>query len=387
MTSYFSINAMQAFDNACYDNKETAVPTPKSSEAARLAVIRGAPPNATAQHVSDTLSWLGLNVEQMMPSEGLLEGGVAVVLFASEDDVRTCLALDATEGLAIFDSCGWRWPLSCERAYSQNNRKAEEAKGNYKLNAWTSPYEPEGMSNCIPPWPPASNATTPFQTWLGSPLDHSNLCEPLNLSLLGGLQQHISGDQFKLPDAQIQDNASDATDRSTRTPDSKQETLDQDSVMGSPGNARGRGRWKSPGYGPNLAERYRCKDVPVTTMMIRNIPCRFRQAELMSIIDGMGFEKTYDFFYLPMDSRKNANLGYAFVNFENAEVAEQCRASLDKYTFKTTNSSKACMVKAADIQGIFNLKHYRKSILNPTSFHKPFYKVPEGFQWSMIDEN
>jgi hypothetical protein len=314
----------------------------------------------------------------MMPSDGPLDSGVAVVLFASENDRHTCFALSDTKNLGVYDACGWRWPLTCEPAYGQDSHQTPPAPDQNDIFNVTDTYTDDGLINCIPPWPPVSN------TWG----DTSNMTEPLSLNLFGGLQQHVQGDRFKMGDGQIQDNASDATDRSTRTPDSKQEMLDHDSVTGSPA-ARGRGRWKSVGWGPNLAERYGNKeDLPATTMMIRNIPCRFRQQELMSIIDGMGFERSYDFFYLPMDSRKNANLGYAFINFEKPEVAARCQGMLDKYMFKSTNSSKACIVKAADIQGIFNnLKHYRKSILNPSSVHKPFYILPKGFQWSMLEEH
>eukprot|EP00746_Dinoflagellata_sp_MGD_P139931 gnl/MRDRNA2_/MRDRNA2_73275_c0_seq1.p1 gnl/MRDRNA2_/MRDRNA2_73275_c0~~gnl/MRDRNA2_/MRDRNA2_73275_c0_seq1.p1 ORF type:complete len:415 (+),score=64.22 gnl/MRDRNA2_/MRDRNA2_73275_c0_seq1:67-1311(+) len=358
MASYFASDASLAFE-------EARAPPSKLSQAGRLAVIRGAPPHATARHIADSLAWLGLNTEQMMPSEGPLEGGVAVVLFASEDDMQACLELDAADGLAIFDSCGWRWPLSCERAYHKNTKTTENEKDKYKFTPWTSAYETGGL---LPPWSPASMCN-----WLGTPLGHSDLCEPLNLSLLGGLQQHLPGDQFKLPEAQIQDNASDATDRSTRTPDSKQETLDQDSITGSPGNTRGRGRWKSPGYGPNLAERYRSKDVPITTMMIRNIPCRFRQAELMSIIDGMGFGNTYDFFYLPMDSRKNANLGYAFINFWDVQSAEYCASAFKGVQLAPYRSPKTCRVTPASIQGLANLRKHFKATTVSRNGREPMF--------------
>lgn len=378
MASYFCHDALPSLEVASQSEHKARDTSLKSLMASRLVVIRGAPPHTTAQHIADALAWCGVSVEQMMPAEGLLEGGVAVVLLPSELEMQTCLSLNSTEGLGVYDACGWRWPLSCEPAYSQESQPAQEAGARIRTNT----YQAHDLTEVIPPWPLTSNGC-----WSGAPSDRR---EPVSLTLFGGLQQDVQGDNhFKLPDSLIQDNASDATDRSTRTPDSKQETLDHESLTGSPGNSRGRGRWKSNSWGPNLAERYGSKDsLPVTTMMIRNIPCRFRQVELMSIIDEMGFEKTYDFFYLPMDSRKNANLGYAFINFESQEVALACQASLDQYMFKTTNSSKACIVKPADIQGIYNnLKHYRKSILNPTSIHKPYYTVPEGFQWSMLDEN
>jgi hypothetical protein len=383
LASYFCHDTLLGFDVSSRGEHESQAIPPKSSRAECIGVIRGAPQQATAGLVADALSWCGVSVEQMMPSEGPLDGGVAVVLFSTENDMQTCFALSVSKGLCIYDACGCRWPLSCEPASGLTAQQAPVKKGIYNM---TDGYKEASLSNCIPawspPWPRASNL------WDEPHYVH----EPQSLSLFAGLQQHVPGDQLKLPDAQmlqrsVSDNGSDATDNSTRTPDSKQEILDNDSLTGSPSTRRG-GRWKSAGWGTNLAERYGCKDdAAPTTMMIRNVPCRFRQQELLNIIDGMGFERTYDFFYLPMDSRKNANLGYAFINFREPEAAARCQASLDKYMFKTTNSSKACIVKAADIQGIYNnLKHYRKSILNPSSVQKPFYVLPKGFHWSMLDD-
>merc|ERR1719440_891035 len=50
-----------------------------------------------------------------------------------------------------------------------------------------------------------------------------------------------------------------------------------------------------------------------TSVMIRNIPCRYTQQELIDEIEMLGF--VIDFLYLPPARRATGNLGYAFVNF------------------------------------------------------------------------
>merc|ERR1712209_24660 len=40
---------------------------------------------------------------------------------------------------------------------------------------------------------------------------------------------------------------------------------------------------------------------PITTMMLKNIPCRKGHEEVMNHIDQKGFTNKYDFFYLPKD--------------------------------------------------------------------------------------
>ena len=85
----------------------------------------------------------------------------------------------------------------------------------------------------------------------------------------------------------------------------------------------------------NLAEKDKG---PITTLMIRNIPNRYSQKQLVMELESVGFrrndgqsehkqlneselkiegerEMRFDFVYLPMDMSTDANVGYAFVNF------------------------------------------------------------------------
>lgn len=101
---------------------------------------------------------------------------------------------------------------------------------------------------------------------------------------------------------------------------------------------------------------------PITTLMIRNIPNRYSQRDLIEEIDELGFGGTYDFLYLPMDKGTLSNVGYAFVNFVDASWGERGMDAFKSYRFKRyrKQSGKIATVSVAHIQGLENnLKHYQ----------------------------
>merc|ERR1711904_185985 len=58
-----------------------------------------------------------------------------------------------------------------------------------------------------------------------------------------------------------------------------------------------------------------------TTIMLRNLPNDYTRDMLLELLDLEGFIGGYDFLYLPMDFKKQSNLGYAFVNLLTHEDA------------------------------------------------------------------
>eukprot|EP00434_Breviolum_minutum_P028720 symbB.v1.2.025411.t1/scaffold2462.1/size78695/4 len=117
----------------------------------------------------------------------------------------------------------------------------------------------------------------------------------------------------------------------------------------------------------NLQEEYQSKEKDVTTLMIRNIPNRYTQRELIAELEDLGFAGTFDFLYSPLDKGTMSNVGYAFVNFKTHEDASKCIAAFHNYRFKRhrKTSGKVAAVSAAHLQGLeANLAHYEKTAVN-----------------------
>jgi len=89
-----------------------------------------------------------------------------------------------------------------------------------------------------------------------------------------------------------------------------------------------------------------------TTAMLRNIPNRYMQESLLEEIHDEGFENSYDFFYLPIDVRNNANVGYAFINFIHPKDLDRFMSHFEGYSFKRPGSKKVAAVSAATVQGL-----------------------------------
>ncbi|EKX41102.1 hypothetical protein GUITHDRAFT_47442, partial [Guillardia theta CCMP2712] len=100
-----------------------------------------------------------------------------------------------------------------------------------------------------------------------------------------------------------------------------------------------------------------------TTVMIKNIPNKYTQRNLLELID-TNHQGTYDFFYLPIDFKNKCNLGYAFLNFREARfIASFVKDFADK-RWERFNSEKVCVVTYARIQGKTALiNHFRSSRL------------------------
>eukprot|EP00929_Paragymnodinium_shiwhaense_P001250 TRINITY_DN101481_c0_g1_i1.p1 TRINITY_DN101481_c0_g1~~TRINITY_DN101481_c0_g1_i1.p1 ORF type:complete len:356 (+),score=53.98 TRINITY_DN101481_c0_g1_i1:87-1070(+) len=99
--------------------------------------------------------------------------------------------------------------------------------------------------------------------------------------------------------------------------------------------------------------------VPITTLMLRNIPNKYTQAKLLLEIDECGFVGTYDFFYLPMDVHNRSNVGYAFINFVDPEDATKFQERFAQHRFCRFQGRKVSSVCVAHVQGLYrNLRHF-----------------------------
>jgi len=116
----------------------------------------------------------------------------------------------------------------------------------------------------------------------------------------------------------------------------------------------------------NLAEEFaKVSARPLTTMMLRNIPNRYTQHELIEELGVLGFAGSFDFLYAPMDFGTMGNVGYAFINFTSSERAARFRRDLEGFVFakhQKKSAKKVSTVSVAHLQGLeANLQHYQKS--------------------------
>ncbi|KAJ8773340.1 hypothetical protein K2173_028517 [Erythroxylum novogranatense] len=115
-----------------------------------------------------------------------------------------------------------------------------------------------------------------------------------------------------------------------------------------------------------------------TSLMIKNIPNQFIRDDLLHILDAHCLQENteaqknsnvvksaYDFLYLPMDFRRRANLGYAFVNFTSPVAALRFCRCFHNYKWQVDGNKKVCAVAPAVIQGVDALRNHFKNSVFP----------------------
>jgi len=120
-----------------------------------------------------------------------------------------------------------------------------------------------------------------------------------------------------------------------------------------------------------------------TTVMVRNIPSCYSQQDLLSELDGRGWRGTYDFFYLPFDMTKKANMGYCFMNFKDPSLAEACHVALDGAQLARGKGRKRLQVVPAVTQGYEkNAEHFQHSAVmnHHRAEHGPIFLREEEFE-------
>jgi len=111
-----------------------------------------------------------------------------------------------------------------------------------------------------------------------------------------------------------------------------------------------------------------------TTLMIRNVPNRYTQHDLLAELDDLGLDGTFDFLYMPVDKASKASVGYAFVNFVAPSWASRCVTVLQEYKFTRYGKNREAIVSVAHLQGLdANLAHYEKTSVRSSKFkqHRP----------------
>ncbi|CAK0908551.1 unnamed protein product [Prorocentrum cordatum] len=102
----------------------------------------------------------------------------------------------------------------------------------------------------------------------------------------------------------------------------------------------------------------------VVTVMIRQLPRQYTQLMFLEELNRRGFEGLFDFVYIPFDGKKDANVGYGFVNFTELEHAERFRSEFDGMylAHPLRNHGKPLRIHPAAMQGYeANYDHFEKS--------------------------
>lgn len=86
-----------------------------------------------------------------------------------------------------------------------------------------------------------------------------------------------------------------------------------------------------------------------TTVVIRNIACRYMEADVKDILEHSGFGGKYESVYVPCSTSRArpTNLGYAFVKFSSVDMIEECRRVFEGKRFGPSCTAKRCEVTLA----------------------------------------
>mmetsp|Transcript_23213 Transcript_23213/g.41076 ORF Transcript_23213/g.41076 Transcript_23213/m.41076 type:complete len:299 (+) Transcript_23213:59-955(+) len=100
-----------------------------------------------------------------------------------------------------------------------------------------------------------------------------------------------------------------------------------------------------------------------TTVMLRNVPNNYTRDMLLTLLNEQGFSSRYDFVYLPIDFRRRANLGYAFVNLTDEASVDALWSTFDGFSGWALPTAKVCQVSwSGPHQGFkAHVERYRNS--------------------------
>ena len=121
-----------------------------------------------------------------------------------------------------------------------------------------------------------------------------------------------------------------------------------------------------------------------TTLMIKNIPMKFSQNDMLNIINEQSCGK-YDFFYLPIDIKTKFNMGFAFINMTSPifildfYLEFNCCRWIDKIQY--CNSQKYCEIVYANMQGI---QECHKELKNKSIMKKNDKRIKPIFYENML---
>ncbi|GAA5951713.1 hypothetical protein JCM21900_005765 [Sporobolomyces salmonicolor] len=116
-----------------------------------------------------------------------------------------------------------------------------------------------------------------------------------------------------------------------------------------------------------------------TTLMLKNIPNKLKDYEVMNFIEEV-VGRAFDFFYLRCDYSNNCNVGYGFVNFTTTTALLAYAKGRLGTRWNMCGSDKLCVMSYANIQGKESLiNHFKNSsVLDQDESRRPKVFVSSG---------
>mmetsp|Transcript_90273 Transcript_90273/g.260261 ORF Transcript_90273/g.260261 Transcript_90273/m.260261 type:complete len:305 (+) Transcript_90273:118-1032(+) len=94
-----------------------------------------------------------------------------------------------------------------------------------------------------------------------------------------------------------------------------------------------------------------------TTIMVQRILPKSMEQDVEEMLVDLGFAGSFDVIYVPLNRKRTASLGYAFVHFTSAEPAEECLQKLRGRAIPGLTGSRACRAAYSSMQGEEFLQH------------------------------
>lgn len=118
-------------------------------------------------------------------------------------------------------------------------------------------------------------------------------------------------------------------------------------------------------------------EMPLTTLMLRNIPWRLTQDALFQDIKERGFAKDVDFVHVPVEHWYKCNLGYCLVNLKTVDGVRRFRQAYQRTMLTFGCGSTVCHVSVAKVQGLeSNIAFCRNSdVMDEEEIYRPLLVV------------
>lgn len=116
-----------------------------------------------------------------------------------------------------------------------------------------------------------------------------------------------------------------------------------------------------------------------TTIMVRNIPCRWTAEDFLSVLKPI-IGADWDLLYVPCKTSEVANSGYAFLNFETSAGTLRLYNAMHGRHWPNSRSGKVCEIRYARIQGRQLLSHLGSNEKGGAAAFRGYLAYPSGGQ-------